>query len=116
VPKVISDSGIHTSIVFALDLTLIVPAFLIGPVLLWHGHPAGLVLSASMNVLGAIYMAALAFAGGFQANAGISGVPWAAFPYIELAATSIIASVLLLWRDTIPEPARSAPSHPRQPA
>jgi hypothetical protein len=26
VPKVITDSGIHTSIVFALDLTLIVPA------------------------------------------------------------------------------------------
>jgi hypothetical protein len=25
VPKVITDSGLHTSIVFALDLTLIVP-------------------------------------------------------------------------------------------
>ncbi|HUK72706.1 MAG TPA: hypothetical protein VLW50_28770 [Streptosporangiaceae bacterium] len=41
VPKVISDSGLHTSIVFALDLTLIVPAMLIGAVLLWRGHPGG---------------------------------------------------------------------------
>jgi hypothetical protein len=109
VPKAITDTGIHTSIVFALDLTLIVPAFLIGAVLLWRGHPAGLVLGASMNVLGAIYMAALAFAGGFLANAGISGVSWAAFPYLELAVTSIIATVLLLWRYTTREPARSAP-------
>lgn len=41
VPKVITDSGIRTSIVFSLDLTLIVPALLIGAVLLWRGHPAG---------------------------------------------------------------------------
>jgi hypothetical protein len=38
-PKVIGDSGIHTSIVFALDLTLIVPAFLIGAVLLAAATP-----------------------------------------------------------------------------
>jgi hypothetical protein len=37
-PELISDSGIYTSIVFALDLTLIVPAFLIGTVLRWRGH------------------------------------------------------------------------------
>lgn len=51
-----------------------------------------------MNVLAVIYMAALALGGGFQANAGISGVSWAAFPYIELAVVSIIATMLLLWR------------------
>jgi hypothetical protein len=113
-PKLITDAGIHTSIVFALDLTLIVPAFLLGAVLLWCGHPAGLVLGASINVLGVIYMAALAFAGGFQANAGISGVSWAAFPYIELAVTSIIATVLLLWRyATAGSPASGRPPSPR---
>jgi hypothetical protein len=116
VPKVITDSGIHTSIVFALDLTLIVPAFLTGAVLLWRGHPTGMVLGASMNVLGVIYMAALAFAGGFQADAGISGVSWANFPYLELAVTSIIATVLLLWRYTIPERGPSTPPSPRRPA
>jgi hypothetical protein len=116
VPKVITDSGIHTSIVFALDLTLIIPALLIGAVLLWRGHPAGMVLGASMNVLAVIYMAALALAGGFQANAGISGVSWASFPYLELAVTSIIATVLLLWRYTTPEPAPSTPPSPRRPA
>jgi hypothetical protein len=96
VPKVITDSGLHTSIVFALDLTLIVPAMLIGAVLLWRGHPAGVVLGVAMNVVGALYMAALAIAGAFQAHAGISGASWAAPPYIELAITSLAACWLLL--------------------
>jgi hypothetical protein len=96
VPKVISDSGLHTSIVFALDLTLIVPAMLTGAVLLWRGHPAGAVLGVVMNVIGALYMAALAIAGAFQAHAGISGASWAAPPYIELAITSLAACWLLL--------------------
>lgn len=95
-PKIIGDSGLHTSIVFALDLTLIVPAMLIGAVLLSRGHPAGLVLGVTMNVVGALYMAALATAGAFQAHAGISGASWAAPPYIELAVTSLAACWLLL--------------------
>ncbi len=98
VPRVITDSGLHTSIVFALDLTLIVPAMLIGAVLLWRGRPAGLVLGVVMNVVGALYMAALAIAGAFQARAGISGASWAAPPYIELAITSLAACWLLLHR------------------
>jgi hypothetical protein len=96
VPRVIGDSGLHTSIVFALDLTLIVPAMLIGAVLLWRGHPAGVVLGVVMNVIGALYMVALACAGAFQAHAGISGASWAAPPYIELAITSLAACWLLL--------------------
>jgi hypothetical protein len=95
-PKVIAQSGIHTSIVFALDLTLIVPAFLIGAVLLWRGHPAGVVFGVAMNVLGVLYMASLAAAGGFQAHAGISGASWAGPPWIELALTSLAACWLLL--------------------
>jgi hypothetical protein len=95
-PKVITDSGLHTSIVFALDLTLIVPAMLTGAVLLWRGHPAGVVLGVVMNVIGALYMAALAIAGAFQAHAGISGASWAAPPYLELAITSLAACWLLL--------------------
>jgi hypothetical protein len=63
-------------------------------------------------VLGVIYVAALVFAGGFQANAGISGVSWAAS--IELAVTSIIATVLLLWRyATAGSPAGGRPPSPR---
>jgi hypothetical protein len=95
-PKVIGDSGIHTSIVFALDLTLIVPALLIGAVLLWRRRPVGLLLGVTMNVLAVLYMAALAFAGGFQASAGINGASWTAQPYIELAVTSLAACWLLL--------------------
>jgi hypothetical protein len=82
--------------VFALDLTLIVPAFLIGAVLLWRRRPAGVVLAVAMNVVGALYMPALALGGTFQANAGISGASWAAPPYLELAITSLAACWLLL--------------------
>jgi hypothetical protein len=92
---------------------LIVPALLIGAVLLWRGHSAGMVFGAGMNILAVVYMAALAFAGGFQANAGISGVSWTSFPCLELAVTSIIATVQLLWHYTAPEP---GPPRPRQPA
>jgi hypothetical protein len=95
-PKVIGDSGLHTSIVFALDLTLIVPAMLTGSILLWRGPPAGLVLGVAMNITGVLYMAALAIAGAFQARAGISGASWSAPPYIELAITSLAACWLLL--------------------
>jgi hypothetical protein len=49
-----------------------------------------------MNVIGALYMVALACAGAFQAHAGISGASWAAPPYIELAITSLAACWLLL--------------------
>jgi hypothetical protein len=70
-----------------------------------HGHSGG------------VGAAALAFAGGFQANAGISGVSWAPFPYIELAVTSIIATVLLLWRYATPGvPGRRAPAIATGPA
>jgi len=96
VPKVIVDSGLHTSIVFALDLTLIVPAMLTGAMLLWRGHPGGVVLGVVTNVVGALYMTALAVGGAFQARAGISGATWAAPPYIELAITSLAACWLLL--------------------
>ena len=110
VPKVIGDSGLHTSIVFALDLTLIVPAMLIGAVLLWRGHPAGVVLGVVMNVVGVLYMAALAGAGAFQAHAGISGASWAAPPYLELAITSLVACWLLLQTPRTHAPPRGKPA------
>jgi hypothetical protein len=67
-------------------------------VLLWRGHPAGAVLGVVMNVVGALYMAALALAGASQARAGISGASWAASPYLELAITSLAACWLLLYK------------------
>jgi hypothetical protein len=96
VPKVIGDSGIHTSIVFALDLTLVIPALVIGAGLLWRCQRAGIVLGVTMNVVGALYMIALVLAGAFQASAGVAGASWAVPPYIELATTSVAACWLLL--------------------
>jgi hypothetical protein len=91
---------------------LIVPTFLIGAVLLWRRYSAGMVFGVAMNVLGVLYMAALAFAGGFQANAGISGASWAGPPWIELALTSLAACWLLLRNLTA---AASLGAQPRPP-
>jgi len=95
-PKVVTDSGIQTSIVFALDLTLIVPAFATGAILLWARRPWGLVFGVGLNVLGALYMAALAAAGAFMANAGIANVSWSAPPYLELGVMSLASAAWLL--------------------
>jgi hypothetical protein len=102
-PKSITDSGIHTNIVFALDLTLIVPAFVIGAVALWRRQPTGVLLAVVMNIVGVLYMAALAFAGGFQADAGIKNSSWSAPPYLEIGITSLLA-VWLLFRNTTRRP------------
>ena len=95
-PKVITDSGIHTSIVFALDLTLVVPGLLITGVLLWRRTDAAVALGVVMNVLAVLYMAALAVAGAFQHRAGIEGSNWTNPPYLEVGIGSLIALILLV--------------------
>lgn len=97
-PQVVTDSGLHTSIVFALDLSLIVPWLVIAGVLLWRRTATGLALGIVMNTLAVLYMAALATGGAFQHTAGIPGASWSAFPYLEIGVASLAALVLLLSR------------------
>jgi hypothetical protein len=64
--------GMHT--VFAIDLSLMVPAMVLAGVLLWRRNPWGFVAGTAMSVFGALYQLNLAAAGWFQANAGVEGV------------------------------------------
>ena len=64
--------GMH--LVFAIDLSLMVPGMTLAGVLLWRRRPWGYVLGAVMSVFGAVYQLNLAAAGWFQANAGVEGV------------------------------------------
>jgi hypothetical protein len=114
-PKTITDSGIQTNIVFALDLTLVVPAFIIGAVALWRRRPLGLVLGVVLNVVAVLYMASLAAAGGFQHNAGISGVSWRAPPYLELGIASLAALGLIFRHTQANTEAASSPTDSAQP-
>jgi hypothetical protein len=63
--------GMH--LVFALDLSLMVPSMAVGGVWLWRRKPWGYVLATSLCVFGAAYQANLAAAGVFQTNAGVEG-------------------------------------------
>ena len=64
--------GMHT--VFAIDLSLMVPAMALAGVLLWRSRPWGFVMGAVMSIFGAVYQLNLAAAGWFQANAGVENV------------------------------------------
>jgi hypothetical protein len=62
VPAVVAATGIHTNVVAALDLTLIVPSGILAAVWLWKRRAPGYVLGAVWTVQGAVYMCALAAA------------------------------------------------------
>jgi hypothetical protein len=60
VPDLILKVEHPTSIVFALDLSLVVPFLMVGAIWLWQRRPWGYVLAAILSVKGAVYMLALA--------------------------------------------------------
>lgn len=61
-PPIVLATDHPTSVVFALDLCLVVPWFALGSVLLWSRKPWGPILGVVMNIKGATYMAALSAA------------------------------------------------------
>ena len=84
-------------LVFALDLSLLVPSLVVAGVLLWRQAPMGYVLGAAMCVMGALYQFNLMVAGVFQANADVAGVK--AFPPegLFLTAGFVVSALLLLF-------------------
>jgi hypothetical protein len=89
----IPADGIH--LVFAIDLSLLVPALVVAGVLLWQGSRIGVVFGAIMTVMGALYQVNLLVAGVFQANADVAGAT--AFPLegIVVATGFVLASAVL---------------------
>ena len=70
------ERGVHT--VFAIDLSLLVPALVVAGAMLWRRRPIGIVFGTVMTVMGALYQVNLLLAGVFQANRDVPGVK--AFP------------------------------------
>ena len=60
-PEIVMKSKIHTSIVYALDLSFVVPAMVLGGMLLWKNKSWGIVLSAIMLVKCFTYGLVLSF-------------------------------------------------------
>jgi hypothetical protein len=76
-------------LVFAIDLSLLVPSLLIAGILLLRRSAMGVVWAAAMSVMGLIYLINLLAAGVFQARAGVPGVK--AFP-----AESVVLTIVFL--------------------
>jgi hypothetical protein len=96
VPQAVVDSGHPTSVVFAVDLSLLLPAMVLGAVWLWKRQPWGYVLGVILNVKATTYALALIAMTAFAANAGVPGA-WDLAPlWAFLGAGNLIASVLLL--------------------
>jgi hypothetical protein len=87
-------------LVFALDLSLLVPTLVLAGVLLYRRTATGFVLATAVSVFGAVYQLNLMLAGVFQDNANVAGVT--AFPPEGILLTGALAAasaVLLLHRE-----------------
>lgn len=91
--------GIH--LVFAIDLSLLVPALVVAGVLLWRRTAVGVVYGAVVTVWGALYQMNLLLSGVFQASANVPGVK--AFPPegIVVATGFVLASAVLFAGPTL---------------
>jgi hypothetical protein len=93
-PSIVTISRHPTSIVFALDLTLLVPWFVVGAVWLMKRQPWGFVIAGILSVKGPLYTLVLAINTVLVMNAGLGGA--AELPlWITLTLLSLLASRLL---------------------
>lgn len=95
-PDIVVKSGHPTSVVFALDLSLVVPFFVLGAIWLWQRRPWGYVLAAIVNVKGAVYMLALSAVTVSAVQAGASKDLSQVALWGFIGAGSLIASLFLL--------------------
>jgi hypothetical protein len=89
------DSVVHLGI--ALDLALLVPAYVLAAVMLWRGTAAGFVLASVVLMSGTLHQISYLVALPFQAAAGIPGA--VAIDPLEpvIAALYLAATAVLLW-------------------
>ncbi|HYN68047.1 MAG TPA: hypothetical protein VES93_14260 [Ornithinibacter sp.] len=113
-PKdVMPVSAVH--LVYAIDLSLLAPVFLVAGVLLWRREPWGSVLAVAVNASGAVYLAVLWAVGGFQADAGIAGKTWLSPVAIGSVLACLAATLALLVRPH-PHGQQDRADAPRAPA
>ncbi len=94
--NVMPPSAVH--LVYAIDLSLLAPVFVVAGILLWRREPWGAVLAVAINASGAVYLAVLWAVGGFQADAGIPGTTWVSPVAIGSVLACTAATVALLVR------------------
>jgi len=93
IPDIVTLSGHPTSIVFALDLTLLVPFLALGGLWLPRRKPWGFVLAGMLTVKGPLYTTVLTAGSLWAANSGIDGVAGQIPLWVGLTAMGSIACV-----------------------
>ncbi len=105
--NIMPPSAVH--LVYAIDLSLLAPVFVVAGVLLWRREPWGAVLAVAINASGAVYLAVLWAVGGFQADAGIPGTTWVSPVAIGSVLACLAATLALLVRPHHEEDPATAP-------
>ena len=97
-------------LVAALDLSLLVPAMIIGGTLLWRGHPLGFVVAPVASVLGALYLLVLSVNTVLSIRHGLSEAPGELIIWVPcLTALTTIAATLLTGAEIPPPASKNAP-------
>ena len=95
-PAIVTLSGHPTNVVFALDLTLLIPWLIVGAIWLFKRQPWGYVVAGILSVKGPLYTLVLAVNSILVVNAGItqtSELPlWG-----TLTGLGLLAGVSLFW-------------------
>jgi hypothetical protein len=92
VPASLAASGHVTEIVFALDLSLLVPGLVLAAIWLWQRRPWGYIVAAMMLVKATLYPLALLGMGVFAARAGVPDAGDLTYFWLFFAAVSLVAS------------------------
>ena len=109
-PAMIDAVGLHTNLIAALDLSMVVSVALLGGVWLWRRRPWGFVLAVLWNVKGAVYMLALSAATVATVAIGPSD-DWVQLTlWAPIGLGCLICSVLLLASVKPAEAISEAPS------
>lgn len=95
-PQIVTKTGHPTSVVFALDLSLLIPVLILGAIWLFKRQPWGYVLAAIATIKGASYTLVLAVGSLLAANAGVPGASAEMPLWLGLTISNLTAAVLLL--------------------
>ena len=96
VPSLVTKTAHPTIVVFALDLSLVIPLFVVGAIWLWGRKPWGYVLAAIANVKGAVYMLGLCAATLTAYRAGTTESLSEIGLWGAIGIACLIASIVLL--------------------
>ncbi len=94
-PAIVTRTGHPTSVVFALDLTLLVPVLVLGAVWLLRRKPWGYVLAGVATVKGAAYTLVLTAGSFWAANAGVPDAAAEIPLWLALTVIGMLAGMFL---------------------